>query len=363
MLTFIHAADLHLDSPFRDLSGEQAAQRRREQRELPGRLAGLARERGAQAVFLAGDLFDGREIYRETAEALVTALGQTGCPVFIAPGNHDPITGDSPYRTLAWPENVHIFQGTGVESIPLPELGCVIHGAAFTSNDREDDPLAGFSAPDDGLLHLMTVHGDVDGRRYGPVSRDAIARSGLDYLALGHVHAFSGLQRAGETFWAYPGCPEGRGFDECGEKGVLLGRVEKGEAEVEFLPLCARRYERLSADVSGGIPAGEAAMAALAGHEGDICRLSFTGETQAPPDLPALERALAGKCFALSLRDRTTVERDLWARAGEDSLTGLFLREMRARLDGAETGGDRAVLNLAVRFGLAALERGEDCRP
>jgi len=356
MLTFIHAADFHLDSPFRELTGEQAALRRSEQRTLLHRLADLARERKADFVLLAGDLFDGANLYRETGEALVSALGQMDCPVFIAPGNHDPVTSNSPYRTLAWPENVHIFTEESVQSVALEN--CVIYGTAFTALDREDDPLAGFHAPEDGNIHIMVAHGDVGGRRYAPIAVDSIAASGLDYLALGHIHAASGLQKAGETWWAYPGCPEGRGFDECGEKGVLVCQMEKGTLDTEFVPLCARRYERLGAELRGD--AEHAARVALLGHEHDICRLTFTGETNTPPNLPLLERTLAESCFALSLRDRTTVARDLWARAGEDNLTGLFLRELRTRLDEAETEEDKALLELAVRFGLAALERGED---
>lgn len=363
MLTFIHAADFHLDSPFRDLSPAQAAVRRGEQRELLKNLAALARERKADLVLLSGDLLDGENFSRETGETFVTALGQTGCPVFIAPGNHDHVTARSPYRTLLWPENVHIFTEPEIRSVSLTELGCTVYGAAFTSADREDDPLAGFSAPDDGQLHLMTVHGDVGGSRYAPISTDSIAESGLDYMALGHIHACSGLQKAGGTFWAYPGCPEGRGFDECGKKGVLVGTVEKGNVELEFVPLAARRYERLEVSMEGNADAEQAARAALSGHERDCCRLTFTGETASPPDLAELERRLADCCFTLSLRDQTTLARNLWARAGEDNLTGRFLREMRVRLDGAQGEEDRAMLELAVRFGLAALERGEDCRP
>ena len=359
MLTFIHAADLHLDSPFRELNGEQAAMRRKEQRQLLHRLADLARERKVDFVLLAGDLFDGANLYRETGEALVSALGQMDCPVFIAPGNHDPLTGSSPYHTLPWPENVHIFTEETVRSVEMGDY--VIHGTAFTAMDREDDPLAEFCVPEDGRIHIMVTHGDVGGRRYGPIDPDSIARSGLHYLALGHIHAASGLQKVGKTYWAYPGCPEGRGFDECGKKGVLVCSVGQNIVETEFVPLCARRYERLEVEV--GSDAAQAARTALADHGQDICRLTFVGETDTPPDLPALERALGGCCFALSLRDRTTVARDLWARAGEDNLTGLFLQELRARLDEAENEEDKALLELAVRFGLAALERGEDCRP
>ena len=363
MLTFIHAADFHLDSPFRDLNPAQAALRRAEQRELLKNLAALARERGADLVLLSGDLLDGEQFTRETGEAFLSALGQTGCPVFIAPGNHDYLNARSPYCTLPWPENVHIFTERALSSVSLPELGCTVYGAAFTAPDREDDPLAGFSVPDDGQLHLMTLHGDVGGSRYAPISTDSIAASGLDYLALGHIHAPSGLQKAGGTFWAYPGCPEGRGFDECGEKGVLVGTVEREKVELEYVPLASRRYERLEVALNSDTDPEQAARAALMGHEKDCCRVIFTGETLSAPDLTGLERKLAESCFTLSLRDQTTLARDIWARAGEDNLTGRFLREMRLRMESAQSGEDRAMLELAVRFGLAALERGEDCRP
>ena len=88
-IQILHAADFHLDAPFASLNAEQAAERRGEQRELLARLAELARTRGADLVLLSGDLFDGGELYAETGQALVRTLGQTGCPVFIAPGNHD----------------------------------------------------------------------------------------------------------------------------------------------------------------------------------------------------------------------------------------------------------------------------------
>ena len=132
MLHILHGADLHLDAPFTGLSAEQARQRRSELRELPRRLAELAGERRADLVLLSGDLFDGSDPYAETAQALSRALGQTGCPVFIAPGNHDPYGPRSPYALLSWPENVHIFQTAAMEAVSLPKLGCTVWGAAFT---------------------------------------------------------------------------------------------------------------------------------------------------------------------------------------------------------------------------------------
>ena len=120
MLNIIHGADFHLDSPFSGLSPERAAQRRGEQRELLSRLAQLARETRADLVLLSGDLMDGDNVYRETAQALSQALGSIPCPVFLAPGNHDCYSPSSVYATLDWPDNVHIFTSPAVEGVDLP---------------------------------------------------------------------------------------------------------------------------------------------------------------------------------------------------------------------------------------------------
>lgn len=115
MLKIIHGADFHLDSPFSGLSPDQAARRRGEQRELLDRLAALAREKGADLVLLAGDLLDSERVYRETARALRSALGDIPCPVYIAPGNHDFYSPRSVWAALDWPENVHIFNSSALE--------------------------------------------------------------------------------------------------------------------------------------------------------------------------------------------------------------------------------------------------------
>ena len=359
MPKIIHAADFHLDSAFGGLPTEKARERRRESRELIDRLARLVLEEGAEVLLLAGDLFDGERVFPETLERLGDALAALPCPVFIAPGNHDPYTAISPYALRRWPENVHIFQKERLEAVNLPDLNCVVHGAAFTSPSKTEQVLAGFSAPRDGRTHLLCLHGDLGGAGspYGPVLREQLAASGLHYAALGHIHQCSGVQRDGNTCWAYPGCPEGRGFDELGDKGVLSGAVSREGVSLRFVPLCRRRYWILEADVTDAMPqeALEAALPESASQ--DVCRVVFTGELDGPGlDLPALDSACRDRCYALELRDRTRPARSLWDRAGEDTLRGLFLQEMRRRYDAAPSEEARAELSQAVRFGLAALD-------
>ena len=317
MLKIIHAADLHLDSPFSGLSPDRAALRREEQRALLGRLGELATEEQADLVLLAGDLLDTGRLYQQTAQALADALGRIPARVFIAPGNHDPYTAASPYAQPIWPDNVHIFTSPIPQAVAIPELGCTVYGAAFTQEQNDHPPLESFRAEGDGLK-VMVLHGNAAGANYAPITPAHIARSGLDYLALGHIHMGSGLQRSGSTFWAYPGCPEGRGFDETGDKGVLLIQLDDGQANA------TGRYALDS--------------------------------TQ----LRQLEQALAPRFWAMEVQDRTRMPQDLWARMQEDSLTGLFLQTMAQQ---CQQEPDNEVLELAVRFGLAALENGEDVAP
>ena len=351
----LHAADFHLDSAFRGLCAEKALQRRRESREVLERLGQLAAERGAELVLLSGDLFDSGHAYRETLEQLRRTLEAMPCPVCIAPGNHDPYGPGSPYREMAWPENVHIFTRNAVEAVELP--GCVVYGAAFTAERQEESLLRGFAAPADGALALMCLHADLGGGPYSPITREEIAASGLAYLALGHVHQFGGLERAGDTFYAYPGCPEGRGFDELGEKGALLLEVEPGRVTGELVPLCRRQYRILTADVTGREVRQAAEEALAAAGEADIVRLVLTGETdRRGADTGALMTALESRVFSLEIRDETRMGTELWSRAGEDSLRGLFLQELKARWDAAGDEAERKKITMAARFGLAAME-------
>ena len=376
-MKLLHASDFHLDSPLTGLPRPKSALRRRELREVPARLAALAKDEGVDLVLLPGDLFDGERVYPETVRALAGTLADMAVPVFIAPGNHDWYHKRSPYAAAPWPDNVYIFTSSELQAVELPGLNCVVHGCAFTAPHREDDPIAGFAAPDDGKLHLLCVHGEVGlTGNYAPIDPRSLERSGADYAALGHVHAVNS-GKAGRTLWACPGCPEGRGFDELGPKGALIvsfgENVELGivspdghpvvpvnmgtqSVAAKFVPVCRRQYriETVNAD--------DFTEVVSQGESPDLVRILLAGESLNAPDLPALAAQAAPHFFHVELRDRTTLPTGLWARAEEDSLTGLFLREMRVRLDNAD-GDERDKLLLAARFGLAALEGGEDVRP
>ena len=172
MIRIIHAADLHLDSPFESLDAEKASVRRSEQRALLERIAAEVNQRNADLLFLAGDLLDSGSAYAETGEALLAALGKVRVPVFIAPGNHDWYSRRSPYALLPFPDNVHIFRTPRLESVCLPELGAHVWGAGYTSPSCEA-LLRGFHAPaEKGVTQLLVLHAEPGraGSPYCPVT-------------------------------------------------------------------------------------------------------------------------------------------------------------------------------------------------
>lgn len=351
----LHAADLHLDAAFESLSPEKAALRRRELRLLPGKIADEARHRDADLLFLAGDVFDSERVYPETMEDFCTALSRLAIPVFISPGNHDCYSLHSPWVRSDLPENVHVFTRPEPECVPLPELGVNVWGVGYVSASCPP-PLRGFSAPESGRTDLLILHSEADrpASPYAPVTGEELARSGFLYAALGHVHSFGGLRRAGGCFYVWPGCPAGRGFDECGAKGVLITEISGEDVSTEFVSLGEREYRDLYLPAAPDpLRAVSAALPEDAGRH--FYRITLTGETETAPDLPAVAAVLGDRVFDLTLRDATVRP---YTDAGEDTLRGIFLRRMQARLDAAPES-ERPMLHEALRLGLDALDGRE----
>ena len=192
----------------------------------------------------------------------------------------------------------------------------------------------------------------------GFYSKEEIAASGLAYLALGHIHKRAEPLTFGGTVCAWPGCPEGRGFDELGEKGFYSGTIDdSGKVSLTFVPFARRRYEILTVDVTDQDPRAAIEAALPADTAQDLYRILLTGETgEGGVHTDALKAALADRFYALELRDRTRLAEDLWAKAKEDSLRGLFLRDLKQQLAQAQTEEDRQRVTMAARFGLAALD-------
>ena len=347
-MKILHTADWHLDAPLQG-HGEKL---RQALAAVPRQIFEICRQERCDLVLLAGDVFDG--VYTPyTYQSLYDVLKAMDVPVFITPGNHDFCGADSPWLKELWPENVHVFKNTAVESVALPELNLRVYGAGFSSMDSPA-LLEGFQADCEEKYAIGIFHGDptVINSPYNPVTKQQIQASNLDYLALGHVHKADSVQ-VGKTLCGWPGCPMGKGYDETGEKGVYIVELQD-TAALRFCPLDTPRFYDLQAepkDLGGVLPA--------VGNE-NYYRVTLTGSCEAP-DLTALQAQYA-QFPNLVLRDRTTRPVDVWGSLGQDSFEGVYFGLLRQALDTASAEEKEEIL-LAAELSRQLLEGQEVVLP
>lgn len=354
-LKILHSADWHLDSPFASFPKEERAWLRSCQRQIPSRLAQVCRQEGCDLVLLAGDLFDG-PASAESVSLVRRALADCSVPVFISPGNHDFCCPGSPWLDENWPENVKIFTG-GLEAVDLKPLNCRIYGAGYRSMDCPP-LLENFHAEGDTRWCIGLLHGDPAsaGSPCCPVTAAQIRESGLDYLALGHIHR-GGAFLGGSTLCAWPGCPMGRGWDETGQKHFLLAELEE-TARITRIPTGLPQFHDLSVQADGDpIAAMEKILPPAPSR--DYYRVTITGNScSAAKDLRSAFPHLAH----LTLIDRTEPPVDLWADIGEDTLRGVYFGMLKETAEAAapEMAG---IAELAARISLQLLDGKEVSLP
>ena len=336
-LKILHSADWHLDSPFAGFPEAQRILLRNEQRKIPGKIADLCRRENCDMMLLAGDLFDG-EATRETLRLLKKALTDCGVPVLIAPGNHDFCHPDSIWLQERWPDNVFIFTA-GLESVTIKGLDCRIYGAAFRSMDCAP-VLENFKVSGDETYKVAVLHGDPGqpNSPYNAITAAQVRASGLQYLALGHIHK-AGAFQAGHSLCAWPGCPMGRGWDETGEKGVCIVTITD-VVDIQAVSLDSLRFHDLTVNVEDD-PVAALEMALPASGGKDFYRVSLAGSAEL--DLPALRQAFA-QFPNLELRDKTEPPLDIWADADEDSLEGIYFTMLKKAMEANAEQAERTLL-------------------
>ncbi|MBO5649584.1 MAG: metallophosphoesterase [Clostridia bacterium] len=368
-MKILHTADWHLASPMESkLTKEQAKQRRGE---LLSRFADMihyAEENGIAAVLLCGDLSDSGVLPYEVQDYVLSLIAHSaGVQFFLIAGNHDPecetaIGGCLTRGRRAIPENLHVFED-GWKTFSVGE-GVFVSGAALP---REEEAVVLPTLAQDGY-HIVMLHGqivDSTGTWGGEACRiplGAFRECGMDYLALGHDHAFRHRKLNARCTWCYCGSPEGRGFDECGEHGFVVLTLEGGVCRnAEFVQFAVRTLHDISLDVTD-VPADSYATEQAIERcvstipERDLVRVTLVGVDEESGDrgLAYLAQRLAERFFYAEIVDKTEVRVDADAYKADVSLRGEFVRAVLA--DEALSEEERTEI---LRLGLSALA-GED---
>jgi DNA repair protein SbcD/Mre11 len=288
---FLHAADVHLDSPLQGLAAREdlpAEHIRHCTRRAFSKLIDLCLEEDAAFLILAGDLYDGDWKDLSTGRFLAAELRRLGRPCYLVRGNHDARSVIT--RSLPMPANLHEFPEERAGTFLLEGARVALHGRSFATRTTTEDLSASYPPPVPGFLNIGVLHSSAEERgeheTYAPCSVQALALAGYDYWALGHIHERRVLS---ERPWiVFPGNLQGRHARETGAKGASVVTVQGNAiARVEHRPLDVLRWARLEVDATGAsapeltarIEAAARAAVAEAEDRPLFARLVVTGET------------------------------------------------------------------------------------
>ncbi len=293
--TFLHAADLHIDSPLVGLvryDGAPVEELRAATRRAFENLVDAALSRGVAFVILAGDLFDGD--WKDYGSGLwfssqLRRLSKVAIPVYLIRGNHD--AESRVQKKLALPDGVKQFPPKAPKTFKIKGLGVALHGQSFAEAHVTENLAAGYPNAVAGMLNIGVLHTGLEGYEghgvYAPCTQDDLASKGYDYWALGHIHKREVLCE--DPWIVFPGNLQGRHARETGPKGATLVHVEGGKVQgVEELHLDVSRWAHARVDISAAASEADALKSVEAAIRGELggadgrplaVRVTLLGET------------------------------------------------------------------------------------
>ncbi len=334
-LLIVHAADIHLDSPLRNLvlsEEAQIARVRRATRDAFEALVQLCIDRGAALLLLAGDLYDRDTPNMQTAVFLrqqILKLARANIRVAIKLGNHD--AGNRISSALELPDNAHIFSAKKPESVSYDDLGIVVHGQSFKPGPVTENLVIGYPAPIRGKLNIGVLHTSLAGYPehdpYAPCRLEELTTKGYAYFALGHIH--KGAFLAENPWVVYPGNLQGRNAKETGPKGcVVIEADDKRILSVEKVALDVVRWQQLRIDLTASqseqemIELTRAALVQARTDSDDrpsAVRVVLDGRTPISRDLAKRPRRLQQTIIELA----GEISEDLWLEQIRDDTAPL----------------------------------------
>ena len=258
MFKFIHAADLHIDSPLKGLDNYEEApveEIRGATRRALENLVNLAIEEKVSFVLFAGDIYDGDWPDFNTGLFFIkqmSRLQSKGIKVYMVAGNHD--AENKMTKKLPMPKNVYMFSSKKSETVLIDELELAIHGQSFATGSTTENLASGFPASKNNYFNVGLLHTSVDGREghddYSPCTLNDLINKGYNYWALGHIHKREVLNE--EPMIIFPGNTQGRHARETNQKGCTLITVNNGKIEAaDHHSLDVLRWARCEINVSG----------------------------------------------------------------------------------------------------------------
>lgn len=361
-MKIIHCADLHLDSKMTaNLTKEQAKERKNEILRTFTRMVDYAKKNNVKAILIAGDLFDTRNVSAMARNTVRDVIIQSPEIDFLyLKGNHDNDNFLSKLEEM--PENLYLFD----EKWTTYAYGNItISGLEL--NERNSVTAYNSLVLDHDTFNIVTMHGQLAGYRNKDkaeiISLDDLKNKNIDYLALGHIHGFYMNKMDSRGIYCYPGCLEGRGFDECEPKGFVVLDIDMDtlKANVNFVPMGYRTLYTLHVDVTDVKTTQEAAVRINnaikeSGYaSSSLVKIVLNGEVdvECEMDTDFLQEQFADYFYYMKVTDETKLKVNYMDYEGDISLKGEFVRLV------SESDLSEEEKSMVIRAGILALQ-GEE---
>lgn len=360
----LHCADVHIGAAESSL-GTLAESRRAETLITFEKIIKIAKAECVDVLLIAGDLFNSNNTPKSYVDWVFDCFALIpDTKIVYAAGNHDPLNADSPFKKHTLPSNVFVLD-TKDCFVEFADLNTRVYGKSFKEVYMKGTEHFSLS-PEDSFINLMCIHGELRsdlGSDYNSITSDFIKTSGMDYIALGHVHKRSEIGKIGNSYVSYCGCPEGQGFDELGEKGVYLGDVSKGICNLQFVPTAKRMHITENIDISDLTSSNEIADKVTEvikekytnSFADNLYKIILTGQISEGTllSLPEITARLNETLYFAKLRDKTEFKIDYEALSQENTLKGIFVKNMLKRIENAQDD-QKQQLKDALNIGLKA---------
>ena len=333
-MKFVHIADMHFDMPFTVLAKNGLAEQRRlDQRNAFNKMVNYIKENNIDYLFISGDLYENEYVRKTTIEYINNCFKQIpNTKIFITPGNHDPYLVNSYYNKFEWNENVHIF--TKMEKIEDKKLN--IYGYGFTDfySKKVELPIN----IDTSKINILVMHADLDGAtkevgEYNSILESELKNTNFDYIALGHIHK-NNFNESKKIL--YPGSMIAGGFDELGKHGMLVGEIneENKKMSLEFIELDNKEFVEENIDISK-IESQEELIENINQikiDENKYYKIILTGTKNLELNTNELIKHIQNKNI-IKIKDKTKIEYDLEKISKEQSLKGIFVKELLEKIN------------------------------
>ncbi len=366
MIKFIHTADLHLGTSFSSsfLSAKKARRRRQDLLDTFEKIIKYGLEKEVDVFFLSGDLFEYKYADKFLINYIKDILKLTKTiPVFISPGNHDPVLKDSYYLSYKWPDNVHIFKNENWEKVYLSRPGINVYGLGWQRWHIEENLLNNLECEKD-KINFVLLHADnkSENSTYLPIDLRMKNDRNITYMALGHVHQMEKIYSKKRLIAAYPGTPEPLDINEGGKHGFILGKVLDKNVELEFIPIAKRKYikkEIILSEQDNYNTLREKLLKIFEdGKKDDIYRICLTGliDTDFELDIELIKEEFIDKVFYLQILDKTEPSYNIaeLKLTHQGDIIGIFIEDLNNKIENS-SGRQKEIYQKALYYGLDAL--------